>query len=781
MADRQASWGIDIGQAGLKAVRLKYAEAAGQVMAVAFDYVPHAKILSQPDAKPDELIAQALQTFLSRNQVKGDSITVSVPGQTALARFISLPPVDQTKIHEIVKYEAKQQIPFALEDVIWDYQVLGSGESAGDLILDAEVGLFAMKREQVQTTLRPYLAQKVEIDQIQVATLALYNFLCHDRMGATPGSTDPIEEDEFTIILDMGADNTSLLATNGKKLWVRNITIGGNQFTRALTKEMKQTFAKAEHMKCNATKAPDPKAIFQALRPVFNDYVAEIQRSIGYFSSVNRNAKIKKIVGCGNGFKLAGLQKFLQQNLQMEVERVENFPGLVGDAVLNAPLFQENLPSFVVPYGLALQGLKLTRLHTSLLPPEITRARVIRKKKPWMLATAATLLFGLSTSVMGYGYVLSTVSEEKFKTAEEDATQYVSTKGRLKSDYDGAASKYKSILEQGNKLVEPLAGREHWLEVYRAINESLPRDIGDAIDEEDLRKKHRMRIYSITTERVADASTWFGTIGERAKATMLKADADAAPSGTGYVFTLVGRHFHEEEGNYVMRGPLYVTNTFLKCLQSWRVTTGQPMRPEDLLQLQQIDDAAKVAGTVAFQVPPPGVGVRQIGITHAVLPISSEKYVLYSPQGKRGLQKAAAAPGAVPGLAVQPGVDPASMVPGGRPTTAKRKTPRPGAAASASGDLDENGLMKVLQTDFVVQFFWKETPAKDRKWVDPNAPAPSVPDPTGAGNAIAPGGDPGANPSAAPAIPPTPPAAGTPPAPPGHGAAPPGPTTPPPG
>ncbi len=112
-------------------------------MAVAFDYVPHAKILSQPDAKPDELIAQALQTFLSRNQVKGDAIVVSVPGQTALARFISLPPVDQTKIHEIVKYEAKQQIPFALEDVIWDYQVLGSGESAGDLILDAEVGLFA--------------------------------------------------------------------------------------------------------------------------------------------------------------------------------------------------------------------------------------------------------------------------------------------------------------------------------------------------------------------------------------------------------------------------------------------------------------------------------------------------------------------------------------------------------------------------------------------------------------------------------------------------------------
>ena len=82
---------------------------------------------------------------------------------------------------------------------------------------------------------------------------------------------------------------------------------------------MKLTFAKAEHLKCNATKSPDPRAVFQALRPVFNDYVSEIQRSIGYFSSVNREANVAKVVGLGNGFKLAGLQKFLQQNLQYEV------------------------------------------------------------------------------------------------------------------------------------------------------------------------------------------------------------------------------------------------------------------------------------------------------------------------------------------------------------------------------------------------------------------------------------------------------------------------------
>ena len=400
MADTQAVWGIDIGQAGLKAMRLRYAEAADQVIAVAFDYIPHAKILSQPDAVPDELIQTALSTFLSRNQVKGDLVAISVPGQSALTRFIQLPPVESSKVDEIVRYEAKQQIPFALEDVIWDYQTLGGGIEESGYVLGAEVGLFAMKKEGIHSAMKPFLANNVEVELVQLAPLALHNFLCFDQIGIRPGQILEGDPDHM-IVLDMGTDNTTLLVTNGNKIWIRNVPIGGNHFTRALTKEMKLTFAKAEHLKCNATKAPDPRAVFQALRPVFNDYVAEIQRSIGYFSSVNRDSKITKIVGAGNGFKLAGLQKFLQQNLQYEVERADSLQALVGDTVLNAPLFQENVLSFAVPYGLALQALKLTRIHTTLLPSEIAVARKIRRKKPWAVATAATLLFGLALSTAG--------------------------------------------------------------------------------------------------------------------------------------------------------------------------------------------------------------------------------------------------------------------------------------------------------------------------------------------------------------------------------------------
>src|SRR5260370_26933326 len=127
MPDSRGVWGIDIGLAGLTAIRLVYTESAKRVLATAFDYVPHPKILSQPDANPEELIALALDTFLSRNALKGDGVAIGVPGQTALARFIQLPPVEASKVGEIVKYKAPQQIPLPLEKAIWDYQPLGRG------------------------------------------------------------------------------------------------------------------------------------------------------------------------------------------------------------------------------------------------------------------------------------------------------------------------------------------------------------------------------------------------------------------------------------------------------------------------------------------------------------------------------------------------------------------------------------------------------------------------------------------------------------------------------
>src|SRR3954447_5766216 len=276
MAKTQPVWALDIGQSALKALKLVPGETPDQVVAEAFDFIEYPKILSQPDADPDELVREALQTFLERNDLKGCKVAIGVPGQSGLVKFIKLPPVEKKRIPDIVKFEARQQIPFALEEVVWAYQQIGGDDEEGDDedFTMAEVGLFAMKRDQINRAILPFRNAGIEVDVVQMGPIALYNFITFDKIKGSEGK-------DSVVLLDIGADNTDLIITDGTRIWQRNVPIGGNHFTRALTKELKLTFAKAEHLKRNATKAPDPRAVFTAMRGIFNDFSSEVSRSIG--------------------------------------------------------------------------------------------------------------------------------------------------------------------------------------------------------------------------------------------------------------------------------------------------------------------------------------------------------------------------------------------------------------------------------------------------------------------------------------------------------------------
>ncbi|MCH7813861.1 MAG: pilus assembly protein PilM, partial [Planctomycetes bacterium] len=257
MAAGQAVWGIDVGKCALKAVRLR-AVGEGKVELLASDYIPHAKILTQPDANREELIANALEKLLSRNDLSNDLVVVSVPGQHTLARFSKLPPVDEKKIPEIVRYEADQQIPFDIDEVIWDYQIFRKDDSP-----EIEVGIFAMKRELIREYLMHFEHAGIEPVQVQAAPLALYNAVTFDgQLG-----------DETTIILDIGAENTDLVVATPHSLWTRSIPLGGNNFTEALVKSFKLSFSKAENLKHSAASSKYARQIFRSMRPIFADLV----------------------------------------------------------------------------------------------------------------------------------------------------------------------------------------------------------------------------------------------------------------------------------------------------------------------------------------------------------------------------------------------------------------------------------------------------------------------------------------------------------------------------
>jgi type IV pilus assembly protein PilM len=469
-------WGIDLGQCALKALRLE--EIDGQLTATAFDYVEHPKILSQPDADPDELTREALQKFLSRNTLKGDLVAISVPGQSGLARFVKLPPVEEKKITDIVRFEAKQQIPFNLEEVVWDYQKIGSGAVTDGFAMETEIGLFAMKRDMVNRYLQHFKDVGVEVNVVQMAPLALCNFIAFDLLHRDEGA-EPDDRKRCIVALDIGADASNLVVTDGGRIiWQRPIPLGGNHFTRALTKDLKLTFAKAEHLKRNATKSPDLKKILASLKPVLNDFVGEVQRSLGYFTNTHRDAQIEYVIGLGNAFRLPGLQRFLSEKLQIEVKKLGKLERLEGDSVVTAPIYTENVLSFGVAYGLALQGLKRARLLTNLLPNEIQIERLVRAKKPWAVAAAGALLLGLGGYALSFAMEKRAFGNSTVQASIEEAKKVKGEVDAMENQFNAAKTRAKDQEDAVKAIIAGQAEQPNWLALNKFISDCIPRPSG---------------------------------------------------------------------------------------------------------------------------------------------------------------------------------------------------------------------------------------------------------------------------------------------------------------
>ncbi len=483
MAKKLAVWGIDIGQFALKALRCTL-DADGNVVADKFDFIEYPKILSSPEADAEELIQDALKQFLSRNNVLGDKVAISVSGQAGLSRFFKPPPVEVKTLPDIVKYEVKQQIPFPIEDVIWDWQQMG-GTVVDGRAVDAEVGLFAMKRDAVYRALRPFTDADIDVDILQLAPLALFNYASHDVLENVPKPEDydPDNPPPSTVVMAVGTDTTDLVVTNGIKLWLRSIPIGGSHFTRQLSRELKLTQAKAEHLKRNARQSENPKAVFQAMRPVFNDLVNEVQRSLTFFQSMEKSATISEIILLGNAAKLPGLRQFLNTQLEIDIAKSSEFNKLGGTEVTKQSTFQENLLSYASCYGLCVQGLNKGAIDTNLLPEEIVVERVIEAKKPWVLAAVGALMLGLVFGLFFKAnkmYLVNPNYKDSNNTTWNTGFQRVSTEDRKSKGFKANDTALRQKLENfktiGAELASASEAKATWIDVYSALYQALPKD-----------------------------------------------------------------------------------------------------------------------------------------------------------------------------------------------------------------------------------------------------------------------------------------------------------------
>jgi len=457
-------WAIDIGNNSLKALYLS--TERGVVEVIGFDNIRHGKILSGDgvtDAERDELVALSLRKFVNKYDLSMDEIIISVPSQNSFARFVNLPPVEAKRIPEMVKFEAVQQIPFGINDVQWDWQLMTEEDSP-----EIKVGIFAIKNEVVDSALEHLNREDVQVGYVQMSPMALYNYLVHDRPDLVTS------DNKAVVVLNIGADNTDLVVCTKSAVWQRCILIGGNAFTRAISDAFRLNFEKAEKLKRTAPVSKYARQILQAMRPVFTDLGSEMQRSLGFYNNSNPDTKIVKIIALGGGTKLRGLLKYLQQTLQIPVERPDSFKRLgIGPGVSPAK-FHENVCDFGIVYGLALQGLGLARIESNLLPRNIARSMAWASKGKYFIAAACmllavSLLCFARTGLDGMNYNKNSPVRQRIGgilNTVEDAKQRLEDEKRK-------GSEYKTIIE---KEFEPFKYREMIPYLHEVIISALPNE-----------------------------------------------------------------------------------------------------------------------------------------------------------------------------------------------------------------------------------------------------------------------------------------------------------------
>ncbi|MFN0131787.1 MAG: type IV pilus assembly protein PilM [Phycisphaerales bacterium] len=454
MPSSNVSWGLEFGAGAIKAVKLELAGTDPRI--TDFIVLPHKKVLSTPGLDQTDALRVALGALVSQVDLSGATLAVSVPGHAAFARFAKLPPVEPKKVPDIVKFEAVQQIPFPIDQVEWDYQTFANPDSP-----DVEVGIFAITRDRILERLRLYEDVGIVPDAVTLSPVAAYNAMAHDLALS--------EQSPGTIILDIGTTSTDLIIAEAGRVWIRTFPIGGHHFTEALVNAFSITYPKAEKLKREAENTKHARQIFQAMRPVFGDLAQDVQRSIGFYQSLHKEAKLERLIGIGSTFRLPGLRKYLKQQLSLDVFRMEQFKRLTLDGP-KAGEFQASTLNLVTAYGLALQGLGMATLEANLMPTTVIRGAMWRRKVKWF-GLAAGVAVAASGAMFIRPFIDSTAVADN--PPPPAIKQLVSEVQRLKAD---------AAEVTGGGTVNAAAGEALSLLESREVYAHLVADLGNMMD-----------------------------------------------------------------------------------------------------------------------------------------------------------------------------------------------------------------------------------------------------------------------------------------------------------
>jgi type IV pilus assembly protein PilM len=373
----------------------------------------------------------AILELVQRLKVGKSKIRYAVSGQSVFTRFVKLPALDSDNIEQLVTYEAQQQLPFPIDTVVWDYELLEGGPG------EKEVALVAIKSDALDEINSCVIGAGLTTAEIDVAPMALYNSF----RNAYNDVAEPV------LLIDVGAKTSNLLYIEGKRFFTRSIPVGGASLTTAIAKEYSIHFSEAEGQKVKNgivtlggghTEHLDEAvaALGTVIRNALTRLPTEIARTTNYYRSNHSGNAPRRVILAGGGANLPYAKEFFEEKLGLPVEYFNPMRNVMVAKSVDTEVIQREAHMMGELVGLGLRGIGKSSLNIDLVPSSVEAERAAEKRRPLLISAAAVLIAGFGAYAF---FSNSAASKAEEKLAELEA---------LNTDLAGSAKPIQSLLKK---------------------------------------------------------------------------------------------------------------------------------------------------------------------------------------------------------------------------------------------------------------------------------------------------------------------------------------------
>ncbi|MEY2584243.1 MAG: type pilus assembly protein PilM, partial [Verrucomicrobiota bacterium] len=427
------------------------------------------EILADPahESARNAQIAAALREMLAELGIKGGAVNYATAAQSVFARFVKLPAVEEEKIERIIAFEAQQNVPFPIDEVVWDYQLVGGGTDE-----QIQVVLVAIKADLLEAVNATVESTGLRTSVVCVATMALYNAFRYNYSDLAGCS----------LLVDIGARTTNLLFIEPGKIFSRSVAIGGASVSSAIAKEFNEPIVAAEYRKKQGgfvslggayADAADPEVarVSKIVRGTMTRLHAEMMRSISHYRAQQQGNAPDRLYLCGGSTSTPYMREFFQEKLQVPVEFFNPLRNVAVSESVDAAEVARSAHLLGELTGLALRRATTCPMELNLRPQSVVRRQEMERRRPFFVLAAACFVFGLLAWGVWFWRAAQVEDRATAKLQEK-----VDGMRRIETQMNQVRKETTALDKESGPLVAAINERSFWPLVLEDLNARLPKE-----------------------------------------------------------------------------------------------------------------------------------------------------------------------------------------------------------------------------------------------------------------------------------------------------------------